>query len=155
MKMAFGLCVALFAVTLLLADDKKKDAEKPAADKDLAKLAGKWQPTSMQIGKAKLTDAQAKAITLTMEGDKYKVISIEEKGPSPDKGSIKIDPKAKPMTMDIKGEEGPNKGKTLLCIYEIEGDALKICYDLAGKKRPTEFKADSPNIMLAIYKRVK
>ena len=151
MKTTFGLCIALFAVTLLAAEDKKKDTDK----KDLEKLAGKWQPTSMQVGKAKLSDAQLKAITLTMEGDKYKVIAVEEKGPSPDKGSFKIDPKAKPMTMDIKGDEGPNKGKTFLCIYEVDGDSLKICYDLEGKKRPTEFKADSDKTLLATYKRVK
>jgi uncharacterized protein (TIGR03067 family) len=155
MKNALGLCLALFAATLLLADDKKKDAEKPAANKDLAKLAGKWQPTSMQIGKAKLPDAQLKAITMTLEGNKYKVVVVEDKGPSPDKGTLKIDPKAKPMTMDINGEEGPNKGKTMLCIYEVDAETLKICYDLEGKKRPTEFKADTDKTMLAVYKRAK
>ena len=40
-------------------------------------------------------------------------------------------------------------------IYEIDGDTLKICYDLDGKKHPTEFKATGPKIMLATYKRVK
>src|SRR5205085_8919728 len=125
-----ALTFALFAVTSLSADDKKKDTDKPDNKKALEMLAGKWQPTNMQVGKAKLPDAQLKAITMTLEGDKYKVVVVEDKGPSPDKGTFKIDPKARPMSMDIKGEEGPNKGKTMLCIYEFSGDTLRICYDL-------------------------
>src|SRR4051794_40819519 len=36
--------------------------------------------------------------------------------------------------MDITGTSGPNKGKTILAIYEQKGDTLRICYDLSGKK---------------------
>ena len=36
--------------------------------------------------------------------------------------------------------EGPNVGKTILAIYERNGDALRVCYDLTGQSRPTEFK---------------
>lgn len=155
MKMFLGLCLALFAATILVADDKKKDAEKPAVNKDLEKLAGKWLPTSMQIGKAKMSEAVTKTITLVLDGETYKVEVDTQKGKSPDKGSVKIDAKAKPMTMDLNGMDGPNKDKTMLCIYELDGDTLKICYDLDGKKRPAEFKADGDKIMLATYKRVK
>jgi uncharacterized protein (TIGR03067 family) len=55
-----------------------------------------------------------------------------------DKGTVKVDRSAKPMTMDIKGEDGPNTGKTILAIFELEGDILKVCYDVGGQKRPAE-----------------
>jgi hypothetical protein len=28
-----------------------------------------------------------------------------------------------------------------MAIYEIKGDSMKVCYELNGKDRPTEFKA--------------
>jgi len=43
--------------------------------------------------------------------------------------------------MAITGTEGPNSGRTFPAIYELEGDTLRICYDLSGVKRPTEFKS--------------
>ncbi len=150
MKIVFGLCIVLFAGSLLAADDKKKDADK----KDLQKLAGKWQPTSMLIGKNKTSDEDLKTFTLALEGDTYTFSIKGEK--EPDKGKFKIDANAKPMTMDIiTGKDSPNKGKILLAIYELDGDTMKICYDREGKKRPTEFKADSDKTLLAVYKRMK
>jgi uncharacterized protein (TIGR03067 family) len=57
--------------------------------------------------------------------------------------------------MDILGTEGPNKGKTFLAIYELTGDSLKICYDLEGKTRPTEFRTNpGTQLFLVLYKRV-
>ena len=43
--------------------------------------------------------------------------------------------------MTITGTEGPNHGRTFPAIYELKGDTLRICYDLSGAKRPTEFKS--------------
>jgi uncharacterized protein (TIGR03067 family) len=58
--------------------------------------------------------------------------------------------------MDITGTEGPNKGKTILAIYEITDDTLRICYDLSGKARPTEFKTTKgTKLFLVTYNREK
>jgi hypothetical protein len=44
----------------------------------------------------------------------------------------------------------------ILAIYEIDGDTLKVCYDLGGKNRPTEFKTkEGTALFLATYKREK
>ena len=71
-------------------------------------------------------------------------------------GTVKLDPSAKPKAMDITGTEGPNKGKTILAIYELKDDTLRICYDLTGKGRPAEFmsKKDAPRF-LVVYQRAK
>ena len=51
--------------------------------------------------------------------------------------------------------DGPNKGAVILGIYEISGDTLKVYFDPEGKKRPTEFKAESGAQTLVVHKRVK
>jgi uncharacterized protein (TIGR03067 family) len=58
--------------------------------------------------------------------------------------------------MDIEGTKGPNKGKTILAIYELKDDTLRICYDLSGKKHPKEFKTkEGTQLFLVEYKREK
>jgi hypothetical protein len=48
------------------------------------------------------------------------------------------------------------KGKTFLAIYELNGDTLRICYDLTGKVRLTEFKTRKGEpLFLATYKPAK
>jgi uncharacterized protein (TIGR03067 family) len=122
------------------------------ADKDAKALEGKWTPASAELAGAKLSDAQLKAISLTVAAGKYTV----QAGKSTDRGTLKLDPTAKPKSMDIVGTDGPNKGKTLLAIYEVQQDTLRICYDLEGKKRPTDFTTSKEKpFFLVVYQRAK
>ena len=59
--------------------------------------------------------------------------------------------------MTIKSTGGPNKGKTLLAIYEMkDADSLQICYDLSGRNFPKEFKAPKgTQLHLVDYRRQK
>jgi uncharacterized protein (TIGR03067 family) len=52
-----------------------------------------------------------------------------------------LDPKARPRAIDLIVLEGKEM-KTLLGIYELDGDTLKICLSEQSKVRPTEFKPD-------------
>lgn len=115
-------------------------------------LQGAWLPTAAELGEKPFDDATLKSMKLVIEGDNYTVTV----GKSVDKGGTKIDPAAKPKTMDILGADGPNKGKIFLAIYELNGDTLRICYDLTGKARPTEFKTQKGGLhFLATYQRAK
>ena len=39
---------------------------------------------------------------------------------------------------------------------DLSGDTLRVCYDLTGKARPTEFKTKKGELLfLATYKRAK
>lgn len=124
----------------------------PKAQKPAASLDGKWALTSAELAGNPFPKALLDSFTLILDKGHYTL-----KSPSPDdKGTTKIDDTKTPKELDIKGEEGPNKGKTMLAIYELDGDTLKVCYDLEGKKRPTEFKtASGTKQFLAQYKRVK
>ena len=113
-------------------------------------MEGTWEFVSAELGGQKLPDEVLKTLTLVLKEEKYTV-----KSPGPDDtGTVRLDPTKQPKELDVMGMEGPNKGKSFPAIYELDGDSLKVCYDLAGKKRPTEFKsAPGTQQFLAVYKR--
>jgi hypothetical protein len=57
--------------------------------------------------------------------------------------------------MTIKSTSGPNKGKTILAIYEIKNvNAMRVCYDLSGTDFPKDFKAPKGTSYYAVgYRR--
>jgi uncharacterized protein (TIGR03067 family) len=122
-----------------------------ADDKD--SLDGTWLAASAEIAGNKFPDEIRKTIKLVIKDDKYTVTVGKE---AKDEGTVKRNPSATPKTMDISGTDGPNKGKTFLAIYEHKGDTLRVCYDLSGKKHPTEFKtAAGTQLFLVEYQKQK
>jgi len=122
------------------------------AKEDRKMIEGAWLPVEAELAGQKFPDETLKMMKLTMTDGKYTV----KVGDLLDKGTYKLDPAAKPRAVDITGSEGPNKGKTLLAIYELKDDSLRVCYDLEGKKRPTEFKTEKDTKQfLVTYKREK
>jgi uncharacterized protein (TIGR03067 family) len=120
--------------------------------KDSGYIQGTWLPSSAELGGNKFPEEVRKSIKLVVKDGKYTVTV----GMAPDHGTIKLDPSAKPKAIDITGTEGPNKGKTIRAIYELDGDTSRVCYDLGGKSRPTQFKsAAGTQLFLVTYKREK
>lgn len=146
-----SLALASVVGLLLAADAPKEDPNK----KDMDALQGSWKLVSRERdGKADPADA-IKDIVVVNTGNKFEL----KGGPSAvgaTKGSFVIDATKKPKHMDRTPADGPQKDKTLLCIYELDGDTLKLCVAPAGKERPTEFssKAGSGHI-LSVFKREK
>ncbi len=123
-----------------------------SADKDGEAMQGIWLPESAELAGKEFPEQLRKTMKLEIKEDTYTVTV----GPNVDKGTVKLKSSAKPKEIDIVGGEGPNKGKTFLAIYELDGDTLKICYDLGGKNRPTEFKTkENSALFLVTYKREK
>ena len=115
-------------------------------------IDGTWLPSSAELGGKKFPDEVRKTIKLVVKDNQYTVTV----GTEVDKGTVKLDPSAKPKALDITGTEGPNKDKKILAIYERNGDRLRVCYDLGGKSRPTEFKTETgTQLFLVTYKREK
>ena len=67
-----------------------------------------------------------------------------------DSGDYLVDEAAIPQTIDIVGREGPNAGRTMLAIYEINADKLTVCYDLDGKERPNDMRQNEDRLLLSI-----
>src|SRR5262245_15844907 len=115
-------------------------------------IQGAWVPLTAEFGGKMFPEEVRKAIKLVVKDDKYTVTT----GKAVDQGTAKVNPAAKPKELDIVGTDGPNKGKTILAIYERDGDTLKVCYDLGGKNRPTEFKTmEGTQLFLVTYKQEK
>jgi uncharacterized protein (TIGR03067 family) len=133
---AFALVVSCSSAAW--SDDAKNDA-----------LEGTWLPSSAELAGKVFPDEVRKSIKLEVKGDQYTVTV----GTQADRGTCKLNPSAKPRALDITGTEGPNKGKTILAIYERKGDTLRVCYDLGGKSRPEDFKTkEGSPLFLVEYK---
>ena len=146
------LLVALFCVFGFAASGTRAD-DKADLEKELKNFQGNWNIESSVTGGTEISADQLKGFILIFEGDKHtlkfgdKVFQV---------GTLKLDPSKSPKTVDVTMTEGPDKGTTMLGIYEIDGDTLRVCFDPQGKKRPTEFKsaAGSQNFV-NVHKRVK
>ena len=115
-------------------------------------LQGTWKPVEAELAGVKLPETVLAPLRLELGKGTYVLKGAE----SPDRGTLTIDATRKPRTMDVTGTDGPNKGKTFPAIYDLEGDTLRICYDLSGKQRPAEFKtAKETRLYLVTYKRDK
>jgi uncharacterized protein (TIGR03067 family) len=112
-------------------------------------LQGTWTAVKTELA----GQALPLTVTLTIAGDNYEVVANGR----PDKGTCKVDSSMRPGRMTITGGEGgPNAGKTFLAIYELEGDKLRICYDLSGQKHPEAFATEKgTSLYLVAYQRKK
>lgn len=113
------------------------------------KLEGKWIILSTERdGKP---DETMKDAVREHKGDKY---LMSTKNGKSFEGKMKVDAKAK--TIDIMPAGGTYKDKTLLGIYQVEGEMLKIAFAEPGKPRPTEFVSKpGSGVVLAIHKKAK
>lgn len=137
------VCLALASFVVTVRGDGP-DNRKP--------LEGTWRPQSAELAGEKWPDELLKAMKLVVNGDRYTVTIGEQT----DEGTCSVDSAKSPMQMDIKGTKGPNEGKTFLAICELKGDTLRVCYDLSGKVRPTDFATKADTLLfLVTYKQVK
>jgi uncharacterized protein (TIGR03067 family) len=143
MKHIFCIGLAVAASLSAFAADPPDDAKA---------VQGSWTPARAELAGQPVADDVLKIISLKLENGKYEVFV----GDKPDRGTYTIDSTTKPKSMTITGTEGPNNGRTYPAIYELKGDTLRICYDLSGAKRPTEFKSSAgTKLYLVTYNRKK
>jgi uncharacterized protein (TIGR03067 family) len=138
------------AITLGLAGMMVDAPTTQPASKDLERMQGTWVIESAVLGGKPFSEEVRKITKMVIKDSTYTVTV----GQSPDAGTIALDPTQSPAMLDVIGTEGPNKGKIIPCIYEFDGDNLRICYDLRCKARPTEFKSTEGTLhFLVTYKR--
>jgi uncharacterized protein (TIGR03067 family) len=148
MRVFVAPVILMLSIATAVGNDKKAD---DAIAADLKALVGKWKIEKAEIGgKESLALFKELKFEIT-EGGKY-ALELGVK----DEGTFTVDPGKSPKEMDIKGEAGPNKGKTIKAIYKIDGDTMTICYELGGGDRPTKFETKpDTKLFLAVYKREK
>jgi uncharacterized protein (TIGR03067 family) len=135
--------VLFLTAALLLAPDTPE----PRTDHD--KIQGAWKIT-VEVENGKETPAaRNEKVRIRFTADKMIVTEGDEKH----EGAYKLDPLRKPSTIEVTPDDGPNKGKKALGIYQLSGDTLTICLALGeGKDRPSDFtaKADSGRVRLTL-----
>jgi uncharacterized protein (TIGR03067 family) len=119
-------------VVLLLGADKNGDG-----NKDQEKLQGVWRYVSFESNGEKMPEEQLKRMSVIYDGDKW---TVKEGDKVVVSGTQKLDPSKKPAQIDSVITEGEGKGTTMLGIYELKGDRMRVCFDPAGKERPKDFK---------------
>jgi len=100
--------------------------------KELDKLQGNWAVTQFN-GQQVPSEAQ---FFLVFKGDKYEQWTM---GNADERGSIKVNPAAKPKSIDLIITEGNDAGKTQPGVYEIiDAETLSIGLAIPGNTtRPT------------------
>jgi len=143
MKFLLCLCLGACASLHAFAADPSDDAKT---------VQGTWRPAKAVLAGQPLPDTVLQVISLKMDHGRYEVLV----GEAPDRGTYVLDSTATPKAITVNGTEGPNQGLTFPAIYELDGDTLRICYDLSGVKRPTEFKSIAgTKLYLVTYVRIK
>ncbi len=113
-------------------------------------IQGTWVPITAELGGHALPEDRLLSMKLILAKQNYTMLV----GKTSDKGTVTLNSEVRPMAMDVRGTEGPNKGKTIPAIYQLAGDTLKVCYNLSGQERPTEFMTrPNTNLFLVMYKR--
>ena len=144
MKFPVFSAAVLAVTTLLFSQNTRAD--------DAKAIEGTWKVESAEAGGKKIESEDLMTLVVKITGARYEV-RIKDKV---DAGTLALDEKQTPKTMDATDTEGDDVGKVVKAIYELNGDTLRVCYPLDGGERPKEFatKEGSP-VLLVTYKREK
>jgi uncharacterized protein (TIGR03067 family) len=114
------------------------DKGEEAVTKELANLEGTWVAVGGSFRGTETTeeDSRKAGHRLVISGDTFAWYTVLQEEPLM-KGTVKIDPAKRPKAMDLSFDR---QGESALgkCVYELDGDTLKLCY--GEPDRPTELK---------------
>lgn len=127
--LACGLVVMLTGACLAA------DSAKDEAQRDLGRLQGNWRVVSSQVGDEKASDDEVGRRKVTVKGN---VLTYDYGNERKEKqeGTLELDPKTKALDWRITA---PEAGPSMLGIYELKGDQLKIGFGNDGLVRPKRF----------------
>jgi uncharacterized protein (TIGR03067 family) len=110
------------------------------AKKELEKFQGTWVMVSGEMDGKKPADEHVKQSKIVYEGNKIQVIAPNQTMETIVAEIVKIDPTKNPKEMHFVRKTGPNAGKTIIGIYQFEGDGqYHFAFDPSGKVTLKEF----------------
>lgn len=111
-------------------------------------LDGTWVPIAADVSGQALVVRELRVARFVLDRGGYEIIDRAEH--VLDSGDYRIDCDAVPLAMDIVGLAGPYAGRTMYAIFELDGDRLKVCYDLESGERPQGMRAHADQLLLSI-----
>jgi uncharacterized protein (TIGR03067 family) len=110
-------------------------------------LIGTWELIRAEQGGEPSPDLIALRVELEIAAKSY---TVRFGGQIADRGALRLDSTA---TLTLTGGDGPNRGRTIPCIFQIAGDRLRICYGMDGTT-PKAFASPTGSMhYLATYRR--
>src|SRR5688572_611026 len=102
-------------------------------------LQGTWTATKAERDGKAADDVVGNRLSFT--GKRFQIQSND--GKPLYAGTVRVNPSAKPATVDFENTEGAAEGKMWKGIYKLDGDTLTICDNApnSDKERPAAFEA--------------
>lgn len=143
----------LYAVGFLLAAGLFGAADEiPPTAKDSEKLQGKWVATALRHGDTETPKEEIDKGEVTLVVKKDNTFTFRTPKETHE-GTIRLGTLQSPRTMDLLITTKEGKKKTILCIYDWEGQKLRIAGD--ERKRPTNFKSKLGGSIVVTLKRAE
>jgi uncharacterized protein (TIGR03067 family) len=125
---------------------------KAAIQAELKRFEGTWSYASVIVEGNPAPEKEISANRLVLAGDRFTVNSLAETI----RGIFAVDPTVKPKTLNVTFGDGPDAGKTVKGIYQLDGDTCSVCIALGDQPRPTEFASKAGSrYALEVLKRQK
>jgi uncharacterized protein (TIGR03067 family) len=123
-----GLILALGIATNSSSDEALK--------RERARFEGVWSIALVEVEGVRQPAASntTTRVIITKDG---RFIVVQ--GPKITRGVFKLDLTKMPKHYDQTVTQGPAKGRSFSCIYELNDDTYKLCGSFRGKERPTAF----------------
>lgn len=102
---------------------------------DLDLLQGTWTVTALESDGEKMPAAMLADARIAIQGSRFTSTGMG----AVYKGTLELDEAARPRQLTMKFDEGPEKGNTNPCIYQLDGDNWKLCLATRGAVRPSGF----------------
>lgn len=119
----------------------------PAKETD--ELQGEWKATLIEKAGKKTDEGAVKTVSVVIKGDKFTLKSGDK---VVEEVTLTVDATKTPKQITITPVKGPRKDQAHLGIYSVEKGALKICWAVPKKDRPSEFAttAESGNFLIIL-----
>jgi uncharacterized protein (TIGR03067 family) len=133
----FFLAVFCALIVVMLGSRSRATEESPAVKEELARIQGTWQLVYAETDGKTAPGERIQAVRVEIKGNSHSVY-FGDKQVVHDV-SFTLDPTTTPRTTDDTISDGPDKGKEIHGIYELEGDTLASCVAKVGEDRPKKF----------------
>jgi uncharacterized protein (TIGR03067 family) len=118
-----------------------------AVQKEVGRMQGTWQVVSLnQEGETQPLAGPLAKLQIIVRGDSRTARSGEVVYAQ---ARYRIDPWAEPPAIDVLITQGASRGQTMLGVYELDGDQMRVCLAPHGGRRPRDFapKAGSGHVL--------